>query len=103
MLNLQRFLFFLKIFLYLGTLPFNSLIVVEQHWYLFYLQFQDAEGEDGVNAKTESKSETAGPENKNEVEKSVSAGKKDGENAPPPKAPVSSSPSILNLRWIYLL
>ncbi|KAH7538125.1 uncharacterized protein LOC107414667 [Ziziphus jujuba] len=48
---------------------------------------KDAEGEDGVNAKTESKSETAGPENKNEVEKSVSAGKKDGENAPPPKAP----------------
>lgn len=90
--------FLSPIFLYLAILLFNSLIVVEQHWYPFHLQFQDAEGEESINAKTESKSETAGPENKNEEEKSVSAAKKDGENVPPPKAPVSSNLSILNLR-----
>ncbi|XP_065868965.1 uncharacterized protein [Euphorbia lathyris] len=44
------------------------------------------EGEEAVVAKTESKSETTAPENKGELEKSVSAAKKDGENPPPPKA-----------------
>ncbi|KAL5540302.1 hypothetical protein UlMin_042785 [Ulmus minor] len=44
---------------------------------------KDSEGK-GVGAKTE----TQAPENKTEGEKSLSAGKKDGENAPPPKAEV---------------
>ncbi|EXC05934.1 hypothetical protein L484_014202 [Morus notabilis] len=45
---------------------------------------KDGEGE-AVGAKTESKCESQGPENKNEAEKSVSSGKKDSENAPPAK------------------
>ncbi|KAL5567849.1 hypothetical protein UlMin_024424 [Ulmus minor] len=44
---------------------------------------KDSEGK-GVGAKTE----TQAPENKTEGEKSLSAGKKDGENAPPPKTEV---------------
>lgn len=63
--------------------------MVELHLFLIYLQFQDAEGEEGVNEKPESKSETSAPENKNEGEKSVSAMKKDGDDGPPQKAPVS--------------
>ncbi|XP_009368710.2 nuclear valosin-containing protein-like [Pyrus x bretschneideri] len=46
------------------------------------------EGEDAVGAKTESKSETAAPENKGEAEKSGPAVKKDSENPPPPKVEV---------------
>ncbi|KAF3432908.1 hypothetical protein FNV43_RR24010 [Rhamnella rubrinervis] len=48
---------------------------------------KDAEGEEGVSARPESKSETSAPENKHEGEKSASAVKKDGDNSPPQKAP----------------
>lgn len=37
------------------------------------------------SSKKESNSETQGPESKSEAEKTGSAGKKDGENAPPAK------------------
>ncbi|XP_052187450.1 uncharacterized protein LOC127798146 [Diospyros lotus] len=43
---------------------------------------KDSEGEEIIGLKPDSKSE-----NKNETEKSVPSGKKDGENSPPPKAP----------------
>lgn len=50
---------------------------------------QEAQGDEAVGAKTESKSENPAAENRTEAEKSVPIVKKDVENVPPQKAPVS--------------
>lgn len=49
---------------------------------------QENEGE-AISAKTDSKPDNSAPETKSETEKPASAAKKDGDNPPPSKAPVS--------------
>ncbi|KAK6275454.1 hypothetical protein POUND7_005163 [Theobroma cacao] len=57
---------------------------------------KENEGEEAVGAKTESKSETPASESKSETEKSIPAAKKDGDNPPAPKAPVSRFQGSMN-------
>ncbi|XP_030533443.2 calmodulin-interacting protein 111 [Rhodamnia argentea] len=45
------------------------------------------ENEEAISAKTDSKPDNSAPETKSETDKSASAGKKDGDNPPPSKAP----------------
>ena len=52
---------------------------------------QVAQRDEAIGAKTESKSENPAAENRNEADKSVPIVKKDVENVPPQKAPVSLS------------
>lgn len=52
---------------------------------------QEPQRDEAVGAKTESKSENPAAENRSEAEKSVPIVKKDVENVPPQKAPVSWS------------